>query len=99
AKLRLRKFRPELGLPRQNDLDELVAGRLEVGQQADLFECFGRQVLCFVKDQDRVLAGAPSVNQEVLQSDQSLGLRLRSLGDPEVLEDILEESVEAERVV
>ena len=53
----------ELGLSDQNDLQQLVAGRLDVRQQAQLFEHFHAEVLRLVDDHD----GAPTARVGVEQ--------------------------------
>src|SRR5438445_2833553 len=97
--LRQPKLGPELGLPDQQNLEELRGGRFEVREQPNLFERLQREVLRLVEDQDRSLAGPMALDQEVVEGDEALGLRLSGLGDAEVLEDVFEQSVEGQRRV
>ena len=46
----------QFGLADEHDLQELLGFRLEIGQQAYLFEYLGLQVLRFVDDEDAVLS-------------------------------------------
>src|SRR5262249_30098493 len=97
--LRPLKLRSKLGLADQQNLKELRAGRLEVREQPNLFERLEREVLGLVENQDRSLTGAVTLDQEGVEGDEALGLRLAGLGDAEVLEDVLEQSIEGQRRV
>ena len=65
----------QLGLADEQDLQDLLARRLEVGEQPDLLEGLRIEVLGLVEDQDRVLAGALALDQEVLEREEPLGQR------------------------
>src|SRR5262249_21039875 len=97
--LRPRKLRSKLGLADQQNLKEVGGGRLEVREEPDLFERLECEVLGLVENQDRSLTGAVTLDQEGVEGDEALGLRLAGLGDAEVLEDILEQSIEGQRRV
>ncbi len=58
---------PQLGLTDQDDLQQLLLRRLEVRQQADLLEHVGREILCFVDDENRSPAVGMSVQQVTVQ--------------------------------
>ena len=51
-----REHRAQLGLADQDDLQQLALVGLEVGQQAQLLEHVGREILRLVDDQHVVLA-------------------------------------------
>ena len=93
------KFHPKLGLPDQQNRKKLRGGRLEVREQPDLFEGGQGEILCLVEDQDRSLAGAVTLDQEGVEGDEALSRRVSGLGDAEILEDVLEQSVERQRRV
>src|SRR2546430_14910740 len=60
---------------------------------------FRSQVLRFVEDEDGVLAGARALDEEVVQRHESLRRRLSALGDLQVLEDVLENTVERQGAI
>ena len=70
----LRQLQPgqQLRLPDQDDLQDLLLGGLEVGEQPDLLEGLGVEVLGLVEDEHRVLAGPVPLDQEVLERDEPL---------------------------
>src|SRR6266851_6155412 len=73
--LRQFEFFLELGLAREDDLQQLVRRSLEIGQQANLFEYRKRQVLRFVYDQHGGFAGAVTVEQPLIELHELLALR------------------------
>src|SRR2546422_7974816 len=87
----------ELRLAHQQDLEELGRRGLEVREQSDLFQRRGAQVLRFVEDQDGVLTGPLAFDEEAVERHESLRPRLASLGDSQVLEDVLEDAVKRQR--
>ena len=87
----------ELRLAHQQDLQELGRRGLEVREQSDLFQRRGAQVLRFVEDQDGVLTGPLALDEEAVERHESLRPRLASLGDSQVLEDVLEDAVKRQR--
>ena len=83
----------ELGLAEQEDLDQRLAGDLEVGEHPQLFERRDRQVLRLVDDQQGALAGAIFLLEPVLDRVEQPSLLDRAGGDAEPLRG------EAEHVV
>src|SRR5699024_4221402 len=55
SKLRPRQQIAQLGLADEKDLQQLVGGRLQIGQQSDLLEPFAAHVLGLVDDQHHSL--------------------------------------------
>ena len=53
----------------------------------------------FVEDEDGALAGSLALDEEVIQRHESLRPRIARLGDPQVLEDVLEDAVKRQRRV
>src|SRR2546430_1420580 len=72
-----RELRPQLRLAHEHDLEQLLRRRLEVGEHADLFECRRVEVLRFVENEHGVLAGAPTLEHEAPEGEESLGRRPR----------------------
>src|SRR5947199_393776 len=68
-----RELRPQLRLAHEHDLEQLLRRRLEVGEHADLFECRRVEVLRFVENEHGVLAGAPTLEHEAPEGEESLG--------------------------
>src|SRR3990172_7864681 len=75
----------ELRLAGEHDLQQLVRMGLEVREEPDLFEGADVEILRLVEDEHRVLAGTLALDQEVVQGEEPLGVRLTGLGDAEVL--------------
>jgi hypothetical protein len=99
AKLRLIELGFELRLADQEDLHELLRRDLEVGKQPDLIERGRVQALCLVQYQQRVLPGAPALDQELFEPEKPLGRRVPGLADPEVFEHVLDQRVEGKPAV
>src|SRR5439155_1311382 len=96
---RVGELRLELGLPGEEDLEYLLACRLEVREQAKLLEDVLIEVLGLVDQQGDVAAGARVLDQEVVQAVETAELA-RSVGrDAELDQDVLEDLVEADRRV
>ena len=72
-KLREVELRPQLWLAHQQNLQELLRRRLEVGEHADLLECAHVEVLRFVEHEHGALAGLPTVEHEAPQGQESVG--------------------------
>src|SRR5207302_301234 len=68
-----RELRPQLRLAHEHDLEQLLRRRLKVGEHADLFECRRVEVLRFVENEHGVLAGAPTLEHEAPEGEESLG--------------------------
>lgn len=85
--------------PAQENLKDLLLGSLEVRQEPDLLERLRIEILRFVEDQYRALAGSEALHQEVLKRHQSLSVRLSRLVDLELLEHVLENAAEGEHGV
>src|SRR5438067_1716788 len=64
---------PQLRLAHEQDLQKLLGRRLEVGEQADPFECGHLEVLGFVQHQHGALASASPVEQDAAEGEESLG--------------------------
>src|SRR4051812_14527738 len=75
--LRRANEREQLRLPNENDLNQLLAVRLEVRQHANLLEEFRREVLCFVEDRDARTAGGELLEEECVQLVEELLARRR----------------------
>ena len=61
------EHRAQLGLADQDDLQQLALVGLEVGQQAQLLEHLGRELLRLVDDEHVVLADGVGLQQEVVE--------------------------------
>ncbi len=80
--------RPEFGLADQHDAQQLVLVRLEVGEQAHLFQHFRRQVLRLVNDQQCAPAAGVGVEQiDVERIHQRLDRILFLVGDMQLVAD------------
>src|SRR5215813_1961848 len=86
----------ELRLPNEKDLQQLLRIGLEVREEPDLLEGFEAQVLGLVEGQHGVLTGPAPLDQEVVQGDEPLNVGLTRLDDAEVLEHVLENSLEGQ---
>src|SRR5215813_7923164 len=86
----------ELWLSDEENLQQLLRIGLEVREEPDLLEGFETQVLGLVEGQHGVLTGPAPVDQEVVQGDEPLDVGLTGLGDAEVLEHVLENSLEGQ---
>src|SRR5215468_10269146 len=89
----------ELWLPDEKNLQQLLPVRLEVREKPDLLEDLETQVLALVEGEHGVLAGPAPLEQEVVQGDEPLDVGLAGLGHAEVLEHVLENSLERQRRV
>src|SRR5262252_1066383 len=89
----------ELRLPDEKDLEQLLRIGLEVREEPDLLEGFEAQVLGLVEGQHGVLTGPAPLDQEVVQGDEPLDVGLTRLDDAEVLEHVLENSLEGQGCV
>jgi hypothetical protein len=65
--LRAGQHLAQLGLADQHDLQQLALAGFQVGQQAQLLQHVGAQVLCLVDDQHAALAGRVALQQEGVQ--------------------------------
>ena len=79
------EFRPrqhgaQFGLTNQHDLQQLALGGFEIGEQAQLFQYVGCEVLCLVNDQDTALARGMAGQQEVVEGIDVVLDRWRGLG-------------------
>src|SRR5207249_700925 len=83
----------------EEDLEDLLACRLEVRQQAELLEDARIEVLRLVDQQGDVAAGAGVLDQELVQTVEAAELARRLGRDAELDQDVLEDLVEADRRV
>ena len=81
----------QLLLSRQYDLQQLLSGCLEVGQQANFFEHRVGQVLCFVHDEHGGFTGTESVQKPLIQLHQLLALGTRVTRNLELGQDKVKE--------
>jgi hypothetical protein len=81
------EFFLKLGLAREDDLQQLVRGSLEIGQQPNLFEHGERQVLCFIDDQHGGFAGAVALQKPVIEFHELLALRAHVAGNFKLRQD------------
>ncbi len=65
----------QLGLADQHDLQQLAFAGFQVGQEAQLLDDFGRQVLCLVDDEHVVLAGGVGLEQKRVERVHMVGHR------------------------
>src|SRR5215813_1433631 len=86
----------KLRLPDEKDLQQLLRIGLEVREEPDLLEGFEAQVLRLVEGQHGVLTGPAPLDQEVVQGNEPLDVGLAGLDDAEVLEHVLENSLEGQ---
>src|SRR2546422_5678889 len=82
AQARQLELRLQLGLTDQHDLQQLLARGFEVGQQADLLENRGLEVLRLVEDHHALSTRPTLLDEKGVEGDQPLdpgvGLGLRS---------------------
>ena len=92
AHIRPRQHFPQLGLADEDDLQKLLLGRFKIGEQTNLLEDFGTQILGLVHDQHRAPPATVGIQQVGVQTvDQRLdGATLRRL-DPQFLGNRREE--------
>ncbi len=81
----------QLGLPRDDDAQQLLFLQLEAGQETHLLEHLARQILRFVDDEQNLLAGRVLLDHEVLDHRQQLDLALAERLEPELDEQGLQE--------
>ncbi len=98
AESRIRQPRVQLGLPREHDLQDLLAPGLQVRQQPQLLENRRIEVLRLVDQQRHVAALAGVIEQELVQPVQAHELAAVG-GETELAEDVGEDLVEGDRRV
>ena len=86
----------ELGLPEQQDLDQLRGRGLEVREQPDLLERLGREVLRLVDDQQHAAALALLLEQELVELVRELRARASLREQPELGADRAQQIVARE---
>jgi hypothetical protein len=91
SKRGVREHPPKLGLPREDDLKQLLRIGLEVGEQANLLQVRHVEILGFVDDQHGVQVVVQPFQQECVEGDDVIGLRLEVALDLEFGDDQLEE--------
>jgi hypothetical protein len=91
AKLRELQLLFKFRLAREDDLQELFCGGLQIGEEADLLQHGIRQVLGFVDDQDDGLSIAVAFKQPMIELEKLLALGLRLAGNIEFGQDEIEE--------
>ena len=79
AELRLAEQPDQLGLPDEDDLEELLPARLQVGEEAHLLQHVGGEVLGLVEDHHG--PAAPTVGVEEV-AVQRIDRRLAAPGSP-----------------
>jgi hypothetical protein len=94
--LRARQHAAQLGLADQHDLQQLALAGFQVGQQAQLLQHVGAEVLCLVDDEHAALAGRVALQQEGVQRvdvvlDRDHAAVGRRHGDVELLADRLQQ--------
>ena len=83
---------PQLGLPHEDDFEELLPRGLQVGQQPDLLEDIGRQRLGLVDDEDRApRPGEGSQQVPVKPVDKVFQRGTGGMGDAELVADSRDE--------
>src|SRR5438105_7361195 len=96
AEARIGEDRVELGLAREHDLEDLLARRLEVREQAQLLEYLRAHVLRLVDQERDVAAGARVLDQELVQPLEQDALPAALRWDAELDQDVLEDLLEAD---
>src|SRR5581483_6887746 len=94
AEARIRQDHLELGLPRENDLQDLLPRRLEVRQEAELLEHRRVQVLRLVDQEGYVAARSRVLEQELVEALEQDELPATLGRDAELEEDVFEDLVE-----
>ncbi len=74
AQIRSVQLAVELGLPCQDDLQQLAVAILQIPQQADLFEHFPFEVVRFVDDQHDGPAVLRLLDQQLIEREQHFSL-------------------------
>src|SRR6202030_3323877 len=77
SQLRLIQLLFQLGLTRQYDLQQLLGGGLQVGQEPDLFQNGMGQVLGFVHDEHGSFTSAITIEKPLIEPHQLLTLDTR----------------------
>src|SRR6266700_3555216 len=83
----------QLLLSRQYDLQQLLSGCLEVGQQANFFEHRVGQVLCFVHDEHGGFTRTVTIEKPLVEPHQLLTLVPRLAGNSELREYEIEQLI------
>src|SRR6266851_1627489 len=83
----------QLLLSRQYDLQQLLSGCLEVGQQANFFEHRVGQVLCFVHDEHGGFTGTVTIEKPLIEPHQLLTLGPRLAGNTELRQYEIEQLI------
>jgi hypothetical protein len=81
----------ELRLPREHDLQKLLAWGLQIQQHANLFQHMGRQSLGFVHDHHRRLARAIAVQQPQVQAHEHATFQSRVEGHSKIRQNEIEQ--------
>lgn len=80
GQVRARDQLAQLRLAHEDELQQLVLVRVDVGEHPQLFERLRRQVLRLVEDQRGASAGGVFLDQEVLELPEELHVGLRRVG-------------------
>src|SRR6266436_6113406 len=83
----------QLLLSRQYDLQQLLRGCLEVGQQPNLFKHRVGQVLCFVHDEHGGFTGTVTLEKPLIEPHQLLTLGPRLAGNTELRQYEIEQLI------
>src|SRR6266850_652293 len=86
----------QLGLADEEDLHQLLAGRLEVREQAHRLQRLHREVLRLVDDQDRAQPLPVLVDEELVELEQPLGVGGAHRLHAPVVQDVLQQPLGGE---
>src|SRR5881398_585139 len=89
----------ELGLSGEDDLEDLLARRLQVGEEPELLEHVRAQVLGLVDEERDVAARLRVLEQELVEALEEDELATAFRRHAELEQDVLEDLVEADRGV
>ena len=89
----------ELGLPGEDDLEDLLARRLQVGEEPELLEHIRPQVLGLVDEERDVAARLRVLEQELVEALEEDELATAFRRHAELEQGVLEDLVEADRGV
>ena len=91
SKLRELKSLLDLGLAGENDLQQPFARRLEIHEQADFLENFGREALRFIDEKNGNTARAIALGEPAIESDELIAFGARRTGHLEIRQNEINE--------